>query len=175
MPIPLTGLDQQFRDRLEATLAACLNDGIEMIPYNGLRTPFEQGKLWRQSRSVSEVAQKIADLRAKGAPFLAHCVESVGPQHGAHVTNAVPGLSWHQWGESMDCYWHRNGKAEWSTEIGGNRNGYKVYAAIAYENALFAGGHWQTFKDWPHVQKRKTGSPNIPLVEIDREMQRRFC
>ncbi|MFM2411550.1 MAG: hypothetical protein RL481_2378 [Pseudomonadota bacterium] len=174
MPIPLTGLDHDFRTRLEATLAACLADGIEMIPYQGIRTPFEQGKLWRQSRSVAQVRSKIAELHEKGAPFLAHCIESVGPQHGPHVTNALPGLSWHQWGESMDCYWLRNGKAEWSTEIGGTRNGYKVYAHIAEQNGLFAGGHWQTFKDWPHVQKRKAGSPGMPLPEVDRVMQERF-
>lgn len=177
MPIPLTGLDPQFQTMLLATLADCNTAGVEMIPYNGLRSPFDQGKIWRQSRSVAEVAAKIADLQAKGAPFLANCVDSVGPQHGAHVTNAVPGLSWHQWGESMDCYWFRNGKAEWDVDIGGVKNGYRIYANIASQNGLFAGGHWQSFKDWPHVQRRKAGSPRdagLSLPEIDSVMRQRF-
>lgn len=174
MPIPLTGLDPQFTALLQATLANCLAAGVEMVPYFGIRTPFEQGKLWRQSRSVQEVAGKIAELNAKGAPFLAHCIASVGPQHGPHVTNAIPGLSWHQWGEAMDCYWLKNGKAVWDTEIGGVKNGYKVYADVAAQAGLFAGGHWQSFKDWPHVQKRKAGSPSAMLADIDAEMCTRF-
>jgi peptidoglycan LD-endopeptidase CwlK len=174
MPISLGGLDPQFRQLLDQLLVLCQQEDIEMVPYFGLRTPFEQGKLWRQSRSVAQIQSKLADLRAKGAPFLAHCIDSVGPQHGPPVTNAIPGLSWHQWGEAMDCYWLRNGKAEWDTEIGGSRNGYKVYAFLASQNGLFAGGHWQSFKDWPHVQKRRAGSPNRPLTEIDREMRSRF-
>jgi peptidoglycan LD-endopeptidase CwlK len=177
MPISLNGLDAEFRAKLDQLIAACVGDGIEMIPYFGIRTTFDQGKLWRQSRSVAEVAAKISDLRARGAPFLAHCIDSVGSQHGPHVTNAIPGLSWHQWGEAMDCYWLRNGKAEWDTSVGGTRNGYRVYADLAAKAGLFPGGHWQTFKDWPHVQKRKTASPRdsgMTLTAIDAEMLVRF-
>lgn len=174
MPISLNGLDGEFQRLLSQTLNQCEAEGVEMVPYFGIRTPFEQGKLWRQSRSTSQIQAKIDDLNAKGAPFLAHCIASVGPQHGPPVTNAVPGLSWHQWGEAMDCYWLRNGKAEWDTEVGGSRNGYKVYAFVASQAGLFAGGHWQSFKDWPHVQKRKAGSPSLALTEINRVMEIRF-
>src|SRR3954471_10096184 len=97
MPISLDGLETDFRAKLEATIADCKADGVEIVPYFSLRTPFEQGKLWRQSRSHAEVVARIADLRAKGADFLAHCIDSVGPQHGPQVTNAIPGYSWHQW------------------------------------------------------------------------------
>ncbi|MEO5938977.1 MAG: D-alanyl-D-alanine carboxypeptidase family protein [Sphingomonas sp.] len=104
MPISLDGLDHDFRAKLGVCLAHCADRGAVMVPYFGIRTPIEQGALWRQSRSVQEVAARIAELHAKGAPYLAHAIDAAGPRHGPHVTNAVPGYSWHQWGEAMDCF-----------------------------------------------------------------------
>jgi peptidoglycan LD-endopeptidase CwlK len=177
MPISLDGLDPAFKAKLQTTLTHCAALGVEMIPYFGMRTTFEQGALYRQSRSSAEIATKLAELISKGAPFLAHCISSVGPQHGPPVTNAIPGLSWHQWGEAMDCYWLKNGKAEWDTEVGGIKNGYRIYADTASQEGIFAGGHWQSFKDWPHIQLHKAGSPlgaGKSLIQIDAAMKAKF-
>ena len=114
MAADLSALVAQFHEQVDQLLNSCRARGIEMRPYSTLRTPFDQARLWRQSRSIEEIRDKIADLRASGASFLAHCLESVGPQHGEPVTNAIPGFSWHQWGEAVDCFWLVNGKAEWS-------------------------------------------------------------
>jgi peptidoglycan L-alanyl-D-glutamate endopeptidase CwlK len=177
MPISIDDLDTEFRAKLEIVLNECAGTGVDMMPYAAIRSPFDQGRLWRQSRSKAEVEEKIASLTARGAPFLAHCIEAVGPQFGGHVTDAVPGLSWHQWGEAVDCYWLHDGKAEWSIEVGGESNGYRVYAECATKAGLVAGGYWQSIKDWPHLQKRKAsnpGSTGLSLVEIDEEMSGRF-
>jgi peptidoglycan LD-endopeptidase CwlK len=177
MPISLDGLDPDFRLTLETTLDGCARRGVQMVPYFGIRTPFQQGALWRQSRSADQVSDKIAELNERGATFLAKCIESVGPQHGPPVTNAIPGYSWHQWGEAMDCYWLRNGKAEWDASILGNSNGYRIYADQASKDGLTAGGYWQSIKDWPHVQKRKAGSPSdsgYTLLQIDAKMKTIF-
>src|SRR6266540_3929929 len=117
-----------MQPQVRTLIANCLARGVEMRPYQTLRDPFEQARLWRQSRAHEEIARKVADLTTAGALFLAHCLESVGPQSGDPVTNAVPGFSWHQWGEAMDCMWIVNGVAEWSTtrKVGG-LNGYRVY------------------------------------------------
>ena len=174
MPIPLTGLDPEFTDRLKAALADNADRGATMVPYFGIRTAQEQAKLWRQSRSVQQIADRVADLRARGADFLATCIESVGPQHGPPVTNAIPGYSWHQWGEAMDCYWLRDGKAEWSPDVGGAKNGYRVFAEVATQHGLTAGGYWQSIKDWPHVQKRRASSPGdagLVLAAINARMR----
>ncbi len=177
MPRELSHLTPTFRPLVEQLLAECEASGFPMRPFYTLRSPFEQGGLWRQSRSGEEVRGKIAELRAKGAAFLAHCIESVGPRDGRHVTNAIPGMSWHQWGEAVDCYWLLEGRAEWSTrrQVGG-ANGYAVYAEKAAALGLNPGGHWRSFKDWPHVQLQAAGSPGRvhSLEEIDREMQQRF-
>ncbi len=148
-----------------------------MRPSAGLRDPFEQARLWRQSRSIEEIRAKIHEFEAAGANFLAHCIESVGPQHGDPVTNAPPGYSWHQWGEAVDCFWLLNGKAEWSTskQVNGS-NAYKVYAEEAVNVGLVAGGNWTSLKDWPHVQIRPDASPakTLSVNQVDAAMKARF-
>ena len=178
MAISLDGLDPAFRAKVEELLTALKAIGVDMRPYFGLRTLEQQAILWRQSRSKEEIAAAIDKLKSANAGFLADVLHSVGPQHGPHVTNALPGLSWHQWGEALDCFWSLNGSAEWSvSKIADGINGYKVYANLAKEMGLNAGGHWNSFKDWPHVQMRAAGSPigaGMTLAEIDAVMRKRF-
>ncbi len=170
-------LISELRPNARTLLQNCRARGIEMRPYETLRPPIEQGKLWRQSRTREQVQAKILELRNAGAEFLAFCIESVGPQSGRHVTDAPPGLSWHQWGEASDFFWVVNGAAEWSTtrKING-LNGYRVYAEEAEQLGLTAGGLWPRFKDWPHVQLQSASDPNklFTLVQIDQTMRERF-
>jgi peptidoglycan LD-endopeptidase CwlK len=173
----LSALLPAFRIRVEDLVSACRRRGVEMRPYMALRDPFEQARLWRQSRAREEIEVKIAELRSGGAPFLAHCIETAGDRNGPKVTHAIPGLSWHQWGEAIDSFWFVGGQAEWSTTKQlGALNGYQVYAEEASKLGLDAGGLWRRFKDWPHVQLRPSPSPlgSMTLAEIDAEMSRRF-
>lgn len=178
MAVALNGLETGFRQQVEELLRQCLEGGVEMRPYTGVRTPEVQAKLWRQSRAKEEINAAIARLKQSGAPFLASVIDGVGPQHGPHVTNALPGLGWHQWGEAVDCFWALNGTAEWSTtKLADGLNGYKFYAGKAKLLGLTAGGFWTSFKDWPHVQLRTAGSPvtaGVTVAEIDEEMKKRF-
>ena len=173
----LNDLIPAFKTQVDQLLSECDSSGYPMRQFFTLRTPFEQGKLWRQSRSRQQVERKIRELRSSGADFLAHCIESVGPQNGRHVTNAIPGFSWHQWGEAVDCFWLVDGDAEWSTrkKINGV-NGYANYATIAKSLDLTAGGFWSSFKDWPHVQLRNESNPGkvLSLQKINQEMADRF-
>ncbi|MFS8047042.1 M15 family metallopeptidase [Rhizobium sp. BR 314] len=178
MAVTLDGLEDVFREKIENLLKDLLNVGVEMRPCTSLRTPQEQAKLWRQSRAREEIISAIARLQNGGAPFLAELLNDVGPQHGPHVTNALPGLSWHQWGESLDCFWAVNGSAEWSpSKVIDGVNGYQLYAARANDMGLDAGGLWRSLKDWPHLQLRKAGSPvlaGFSLSDIDAIMKSRF-
>ncbi len=170
-------LNPELKAKVVTLIARCASRGFEMRPNNGLRDPFAQAKLWRQSRSIEEITEKINEFNVQGAHFLAQCLRSVGPQHGGHVTDAPPGFSWHQWGEALDCFWLLDGKAEWSTtKLVGGQNAYRVYAGEAVSLGLTAGGHWKTLKDWPHVQLPADASPlaSLTVLEIDAAMEAGF-
>jgi len=138
-----------------------------MKPCDTLRDPYTQARLWRQSRSKAVIQKKIKELKEKGAPFLAHCIESVGPQSGPHVTNAIPGLSWHQWGEAVDCYWSAKGKVVWDQNLKiAGVNGYQAYAEEAKKLGLNSGYYWSKLKDVPHVQFR-TFSNSLIIYSIE--------
>lgn len=149
-----------------------------MVPSQSVRTPEQQARYWRQSRSVVEINQAIAMLRSSGAAYLAEVLESVGPQHGDEVTKVLPGNSWHQWGEAVDCFWEVNGAAVWSTTKKVNGlNGYQVYAQEAKALGLTAGLLWPRFKDAPHVQLRADDNPRssgMAWADIDETMRSRF-
>lgn len=177
MAADLGKLNVEFRAKVERLVSNCRDRGVEMRPYDGLRDPWGQARLWRQSRSTEEINLKITELEENGAPLLAHYIRSVGPQHGGHVTNTPPGVSWHQWGEALDCFWIVGGKAEWSTKrLINGVNGYAIFAQEAEKIGLDAGGYWKSFKDWPHVQFRKQSNAKSVMTwpEINQEMERRF-
>jgi len=177
MAADLDKLIPEFKALVVELVERCQARGVEMRPNAGLRDPFEQAKLWRQSRAREEIQAKIAEFERAGASFLAHCLTSVGPQHGAHVTDTPPGFSWHQWGEALDVFWVVDGKAEWSTQkLVNGVNGYRVYADEAEAVGLTAGGHWTKLKDWPHVQHRSASNVGrvVSLLEIDSQMKARF-
>lgn len=173
----LDDLNNEFRALVETVIQNCEQRGFIMRPYFTLRTPFEQAKLWRQSRSIEEIQRKIDEFTNLNANFLAHCVESVGPQSGDPVTEALPGFSWHQWGEAVDCFWLVNGQAEWSSnkKINGE-NGYRIYAEVAQSLGLTAGGLWSSLKDWPHIQLRPLSNPGkmYSIQAINDAMRNRF-
>lgn len=177
MAANLNDLIPDFRQKAEELIKKCAQRKVEMRPYFTLRTPFDQARLWRQSRSTEKIQKKIKEFKDAGADFLAFCLESVGPQNGDPVTEVPPGLSWHQWREALDCFWVVDGKDEWSTtkKVNGE-NGYRVYAEEAQKLGLNAGGYWKKLKDWPHVQLRQESNPGkvFTLIQINDEMKQRF-
>ena len=179
MAADLKLLVPEFRQAIEQLLQRCEARGCTMRPYMGIRTPLEQAKLWRQSRSIEQIRAKIKEFRQADAHFLADCLEKAGPQNGRHVTNAPPGLSWHHWGEAVDSFWLVDSEAEWSaTKKVNGLNGYRVYAEEAEELGLTAGGLWTNFKDWPHVQLQAAPSPlsvKGSLAKIDAELAALFA
>ncbi len=164
-------LDATFKDKAQQLILNCAAQGVIMRPFFTLRDVYEQASLYRQSRSKEEIMTKIAELRTKGAKYLAYCLETVGPSNGKWATNAIPGYSWHNWGLAIDCFVvGKNGEAIWSS----SDKGYKVYAKEAKKLGLNAGYFWRQ-QDSVHVQsealevyKAKT------LVEVDYLMKKKF-
>ena len=123
-------LQPEFREKLEQAISLSKDAGYMMVPYETQRDVWDQAKYWRRSRNRSQINAMCHKLRSQNAPFLASVIEEVGPQTGRWATNAIPGLSWHQWGLAADLYWDSNGDApggiEWS-----KMEGYAAFAKIA--------------------------------------------
>ncbi|WBU51770.1 M15 family metallopeptidase [Paracoccus sp. SCSIO 75233] len=147
-------LEKDFADKVQKVLGICEEQGYLMVPYFGLRDPWEQARLWRQSRSTTVVNEAIAKLKSQGADFLAAVLRDVGPQGpDQRVTNALPGYSWHQYGNAVDVYRSVGGAAAWSCDPH-----YKVYAETARDLGLTSGYFW-SFKDCGHIQAAGPSSP----------------
>ena len=163
------GFRETVRDQL---LPKCLERGVEMRPFFTRRTPWEQARLWRQSRTTWEINTAAEKIKVNGAPFLAKVLLEVGPQYGQWATNALPGQSWHQWGLAVDCFVVASGGgAIWDA----NHHGYRVYAEVAGDLGLEAGRTWRKV-DACHVQE--PGVCSVMNVytwpEIDAAMREKF-
>lgn len=147
----LQNLHPEFRARVEQLLVNCQKQGISLRPFYGMRSLEEQAKLWRQSRSRAEIDRAIGFLRKQAADKIADIIEEVGPQIGRWATNALPGESWHQWGEAVDCFVYDEDakKAIWSAK----HEGYRIYGEEARKLGLVSGYFWQS-QDAVHVQMR---------------------
>lgn len=168
----LTLLKPDFRGQVERLLLNCHRRGFELRPFFTERTPQEQGALWRQSRQGSQVKKRIDDLRRQNCHFLADCIEMHGPQFGRWATNAIPGLSWHNYGLAIDCFVvGKGGGAIWNPA----HEGYRVYAEEAKELGLTSGFYWR-HRDAVHVQQPPASSPTkqYTLQDIDAMMRKRF-
>lgn len=174
-------LEPALADHVNPIVDACAQRGIDIRPLWGTRTPFRQAQLWRQSRPTSVVLAEIARLQKLGCPFLAHCLEVVGPQATKpEVTQAIPGLSWHQWKQALDFGWFVNGtyvgRADTFVDVRGTPvNGYRVLGSVAYARGLTHGGTAWGW-DWPHVQLPTSASPRgrYTFKHIDTTMQQLF-
>lgn len=146
----LKQLTPDFREQVELLLAACAACGVVMAPFFAHRDCRQQARLWRQSRSFQQIEEAAQWLADEDADYLARCLLAVGPQYGRRVTDALPGLSWHQHRVAVDCYWLVDGRAEWSTDLLiDGQNGYRVYVREAEKLGLTTG---KSYYDFVHVQ-----------------------
>ena len=147
-------LQPAFAEKVRALVNQAGNAGLDLLVYCTYRSPEEQARLYRQSRSTDEILKMIKRLREEfGRPDLAEILKGVGPQHGAHVTNAAPGQSIHQYRCAIDAVPLRGGKPVWSAEEEADLRLWKLYGAIARDHlGLEWAGDWENFPEFPHVQ-----------------------
>lgn len=162
----LGGLEASFRDQFLTLVDRCREAGFRIVPYDGARSPWRQAIYWRQSRTTTEIRQCIEQLRQDGALYIARIMEDVGPQSGGHVTDAIPGLSFHQYKRAVDSYiespathralWREAGKD--GDEYARAVELYDSFGAAAQSLGLTWGGPW-SFGDYGHVQSQAASSP----------------
>lgn len=158
----------EFREKVETVLAELQAAGFELRPYCTIRDPFEQAIEWRKGVTSQQIAAACANLRSVGAPRIAKCIESVGAQRGRKVTNAMPGFSWHQFGEAVDCVLITNKRADWDASA----QGWVEYARIARKHGLKPG---RDFHDSPHIQFRHHEPHHVfEIARLDNMMAARF-
>jgi peptidoglycan LD-endopeptidase CwlK len=172
------GLVIEFRDKALEILDNCDKLGYTMYPFEGLRTPQKQADYWCKGRSLEEINKEIASLAIQKAFFLANLLKEAERNENAEIiTSAIPGLSWHQWGEALDCFWLKDEQPEWDIDVKVNGySGYEIYALEAQKLGIESGYYWQPFKDAVHIQLTSFSSPlqQFSLEEIDKKMQIMF-
>ena len=162
-----------FRYLVREMLKRVEDKGFELLVYCTLRSPYEQARLYRQSRTRSELETKAELFRLRGFDYLADILIQVGPQQGKlgwHVTHAGPGESWHQYGRAIDAVPLREGKALWDDDA----PQWQVYGEAAKDVGLHWSGNWQRFRELPHTQDT-VGNPLSTLgMDGAAELLRRY-
>jgi len=110
----IENLKLRFATILKRVINACKKEGYNLRPYCTKRDVWEQARLYRQSRTWTEIKEMMCRLEEEGGTFLSKVILEVGPQYGRWVTNAPPGFSWHQYGEACDLFVQENYKAIWN-------------------------------------------------------------
>lgn len=84
--------------------------------------------------------------------------------HGARVTNAKPGSSFHNYGAAFDiCLFDSKGAPRWEDSL------YKEFFSAAWIPAgCFWGGNFKSFKDYPHVETHAYGATISELKRLSK-------
>lgn len=154
----LSDLIPEAEDKANLFLEQLEERGVNALIYCTLRTPEEQIKLYRQSRSSAQIKQKILKLRGRGFGFVADVIEKVGPQKtGRHVTNACGYESFHNLAEAFDAVPLIGGKPAWNYSHA--KDEWDTMGIVGKCVGLEWGGYWTRFVDRPHFQLRPGGNP----------------
>ncbi|AZQ64912.1 hypothetical protein EI427_22050 [Flammeovirga pectinis] len=104
--------------KVTKVLTAAHKKGIDLRVVRGFRSFEEQEKLFNQGRTTK----------------------------GGIVTNAIPGLSYHNYGWAVDVCEYRNGQPYWSSKK------WDEIGSFGKNQGLVWGGDWTNFVDRPHLQ-----------------------
>ena len=154
----LTDLVPELREKAKQVQLLCQQRGIDLLIYCTYRSPDEQARLYRQSRTLAQIKPKAAQLRKQGFGVLADVLMKVGPQPGKlgkHVTKAAPGQSWHNFRRAFDAVPLVGGKPMWES----THPHWQVYGKAVREVGLEWAGDWKTFREFPHAQIPAEGNP----------------
>lgn len=142
---------------------------VEVLVYCTVREAHEQAALYAQGRTAEQIASGVLRLKALSLAAEAMLLEKQSPQPGPRVTNALPGLSFHQqhWldgecaGLALDFVPLVAGKPTWD-----DAKRYEAAAVAAEEVGLTWSGRWKTFREVAHLQWDEQGEIKIlPLAQ----------
>ena len=111
-------LDNVLKSKADKLIEAASLEGIDVRIISTVRSMDKQAKLYAQGRTTK----------------------------GSIITNAPPGMSYHNYGWAVDVCIYKNGKPDWRSKYW-NRIG-----EIGVEQGLIWGGNWTRLVDKPHFQ-----------------------
>jgi len=158
-------LAQGMQDKVHVVLNECRDQGVDLLVTSTFRSLEDQARLFRKTRTLFEISQKILVLRGLGFDFLADILGQVGPQAGQlglHVTWAGPGESWHNYGLAFDVVVVRLGKLDWDPE---NDPDWETYVCTVERFGLESAARWLKHREWPHAQQK--GLASNPLTGLN--------
>jgi hypothetical protein len=175
----LSLLTPDFRKQLIKAIANAKAQRLIIEVLSTVVSPLEQASLWKQGRTRTDAELKVLALENAKAPYLADCMRHAQPQGTNIVTDILPGMSWHQWGEAASIVWvDGTSKLNWSSKFQrGGFNGYHAFANIVNEFSIVSCGEFEdTDEAWRDVQLRHERHPSdvFDIVQIDAEMKKRF-
>lgn len=181
MSSELSLLIPAFRKEIIALIAACKARSVVIEPLVTIVSPTEQGSKWQQGRTPTDAELKVMALDKANAHFLASCIRDTKARETRLVTDALPGFSWHQWGEAVTFVWVDSiGKLNWSIKTIDRQTKENGYMVLAEEAKKLGLTHGSLFLDldhnWGTVQLRPEATPAkvYNVTEIDAEMKKRF-
>lgn len=149
----------------------CQQEGVDLLVYCTWRSPAEQARIYRKSRTWGQIEEKVQKLREDGYDSLADILLQVGPQWGKigdHKTYAGPGESWHQYGEAIDAVPLQHGKPDWTA----GSPAYRIYAHCCREVGLQHASDWSGWTEWPHAQLSHGANPLLSFGPTDDRVTR---
>jgi hypothetical protein len=171
----LDDLVPEFQEKIQQMIENVAARGIKIVPYSTLRSPLIQAQNYCIGRTDTQILNIIRTFQNLGCENLRVIMQFALSTRKKTtikqkiITNALPGQSWHNWGEAVDCYVENPpGKADWN-----HPEGYKIMQEEAEKLGLTSGGSFKRLVEPVHTQLRP-GSPPASWYQFDQILAKRF-
>lgn len=137
-------LHPRIREDVNCIYLSCLDKNVSFRIVQGYRTIAEQNNLFSQGRTQTQ----LLEAGLKGV---------LAKPNLQRVTNAIGGTSWHNFGLAFDfCLLKKDKSISWSRTDDLDKDNIPDWTEIvqtAMARGFDWGGNWNSFPDYPHLQK----------------------
>lgn len=158
----LAEVHPMLRRRAHGTIGALIVLGIQVIVTEGNRPYERQQELYRMGRSTVSTAGCACPDPSNGKPYRI----TLCPRHplGLTVTNAPPGLSWHQFGLAIDAVPDDLTQAGIQPDWNVQHPAWKTLLTVAKAFDLAEGAEWRSYPDNPHFYPKELAATPPAIV-----------